>query len=160
MCVGFCTGNFAMVPLNFIYLHCLQHSCFEDISSIYIRINISTYKWRPMIRQMRENRVTLNIASTRNKRYAKAPLPLKLTYLLCLQHSFFEHFFNLYSDWLEWGCTLRLPVFRFLSGITSFQMVHQQIVNMSILRQIKSWDFCGVHILRKWVIYIYDVRGI
>ena len=35
LCVSFCTSHFVMVPLNWTYPHCLQHSFF-NISSIYI----------------------------------------------------------------------------------------------------------------------------
>jgi len=32
---GFCMGHFVMVPLNLIYLHCLQHSFFEHLFNLY-----------------------------------------------------------------------------------------------------------------------------
>jgi len=34
-CVSFCTGHFVMVPLNMIYIHCLQHSLFEHLFNLY-----------------------------------------------------------------------------------------------------------------------------
>ena len=33
--VSFCSGHFVMVPLNFTYLHCLQHSFFEHLFILY-----------------------------------------------------------------------------------------------------------------------------
>jgi len=35
LCVSFCTGHFVMVPLNLIYLHCLQYSLFEHLFNLY-----------------------------------------------------------------------------------------------------------------------------
>ena len=34
-CVCFCTGHFVMVPLHLTCLHCLQHSFFEQLFSLY-----------------------------------------------------------------------------------------------------------------------------
>jgi len=36
LCVGFCRGHFAMVPLNLTYLHCLQHSFVEHLFILYL----------------------------------------------------------------------------------------------------------------------------
>ena len=38
-CVGFWTGHFVMVPLNLIYLHCLQHSFFEHLLNLFWNVN-------------------------------------------------------------------------------------------------------------------------
>jgi len=32
---SFCTGHFAMVPLNLTFLHCLQHSLFDHFFNLY-----------------------------------------------------------------------------------------------------------------------------
>ena len=34
---------------------------------------------------------------------------LNLTYLHCLQHSFFEHFFNLYYNIMDLQCLVKVP---------------------------------------------------
>jgi len=41
-CVSFCTGHFVMVPLNMTYLHCLQHSLFENLFNLYYS---SEFNW-------------------------------------------------------------------------------------------------------------------
>jgi len=33
--VSLCMGDFVMVPLNLIYLHCFQHSLFEHLFNLY-----------------------------------------------------------------------------------------------------------------------------
>jgi len=38
LCVGFCTGNFVMVPLNLSYLHCLQQAFFEYLCNLYSNV--------------------------------------------------------------------------------------------------------------------------
>ena len=35
----FCTGHFVMVPLNFTYLHCLQHPLFEHLFNLYYKLH-------------------------------------------------------------------------------------------------------------------------
>ena len=35
LCVGFCTGHFVTVTFSLTYLHCLQHSFFEHLFSVY-----------------------------------------------------------------------------------------------------------------------------
>ena len=39
--VGFCTGHFVMVPINFTYLHCLQHSFFEHLFNFYYECTLN-----------------------------------------------------------------------------------------------------------------------
>jgi len=36
ICVCLCIGHLVMVPLNFAFLHCLQHSFFEHIFNLYL----------------------------------------------------------------------------------------------------------------------------
>ena len=35
LCVGLCTGQFVMVPLNLTYLHYLKHSFFEHLFNLF-----------------------------------------------------------------------------------------------------------------------------
>ena len=49
LCVGFCTGHFVMVPLNLTYLHCIQHSVFEQNFNLYysfIELHRAYNKWQ------------------------------------------------------------------------------------------------------------------
>ena len=54
-CAGFCAGHFVVVPLGMTCLHCLQHSLFEHLFSLYYHLQhfcqcrVAVLKNRPVL---------------------------------------------------------------------------------------------------------------